>query len=337
MVIDSKIGGMGDVWMRLLALYTLSEMVHERHTLIVTPAIAPLAQAVFGDRITVETAGKADVVYTHYGLRHLLPGMFRGTKYVHPFHWILRETSKQTNLKEWTNGIAINLAAQTGRLLLPARRDVWEYQGFMELTALDPFAHVKIVNFKAQSSAELGILSAKLQALFPHPEVHRGEIVVFPSGTAHQIMPSSFAKKYLPSAIFAFHSRDLYASEYAAEGLQIVTFSSPEEMLKLGSNAQIVVCTDSFPSHLWQTWGTRILIVLSQQSATQVVHPGFSLSQVIQSEAVCVRCRSRVRLHPQDTCDAGRVFCETWTNPRYIQSFCEAVQSALSGNMASPH
>jgi hypothetical protein len=82
MVIDSKVGGMGDVWMRLLTVYTLSDLVREKHTLIVNAALAPISDALFGDRITIRTEGKPDAVYTHYGLRHLIFGMVQGTKYL---------------------------------------------------------------------------------------------------------------------------------------------------------------------------------------------------------------------------------------------------------------
>jgi hypothetical protein len=328
MVIDSKIGGMGDVWMRLLALYTLAGTVSERYTIIVKPPLAAMATAVFGDRITISTDGPADVVYTHYGLRHLLRGIAGGTRYVHPFHWVLRETRTRNGLKDAINDAAINLAAYSGRLLLPARKDVWNYQGFMELSALGTFTHVVFEEFESLSKNDFGSLSGKLHSLIPHTERPGDEIVVFPSGTAHQIMPVSFAQAHLLNASFAFHTHDLYANEYASAGLKIKTFSSAEEMLSLGSSARLVVCTDSFPSHVWQTWGARVLLVLSQQSAKQVVHPAFPKSQVVESQAPCVRCRSRVRLQPDDTCDAGRVFCETWTNPGYIRTFCEAARGS---------
>ena len=327
MVIDSRIGGMGDVWMRLFALYTLSGIKKQQHTLIVKAPLLSLSQALFGDRITITAEGEADVVYTHYGLRHLLPGMTRGVKYVHPFHWVLKETRKHKNIKDSMNDFAIGMAAQLGRILLPVRKYVWEYQGFMELSALDVFSHVQVNDFEIASKEDWKVLSKRLHDLIPHKDVHGVETIVFPSGTAHQIMPPSFAKSYLPSASFAFHINDAYAQEYAEAGLKVKYFSSLEEMLALGCDARFVICTDSFPSHLWQTWGRRVVIVLSQQTAKQVVHPGFPKAQVVNSMAPCVRCRSRGRTHPKDICDTGKIFCETWSNLQYITSLREAISS----------
>jgi hypothetical protein len=328
MVIDSRIGGLGDVWMRLLALYTVSGLVPDRHTLIVPASLFPIAGKLFSDRIEIVREGEADVAYTHYGLRHLLGGMMHGVKYVHPFHWILHETKAARTLKTTINEIAIGIAARSGHLLLPSRNLVWEYQGFMELSALKPFADITVKQFEAASEPDLLSLSNNLQKFIPSGGIHSGEVVVFPSGTAHQIMPPHFARSYLPSAVFAFHARDNFARDYEAMGLRVVNFTSPEEMLALGRNADSVVCTDSFPSHLWQTWRTRVVVVLSQQTAKQVVHPGFARSQVVDSTAPCVKCRSRVRLHPKDTCDAGKVFCKTWTDLNFSRSLYTAMDKA---------
>lgn len=212
--------------------------------------------------------------------------------------------------------------------MLPHRNLVWEYQGFMELSALKPFAGITVKQFETASEPDLLSLGNVLQKITPSSGIYSDDVVVFPSGTAHQIMPPHFARRYLPSAVFAFHTRDGFASEYEAMGLRIANFTSPEEMLALGCSARSVICTDSFPSHLWQTWRTNAIIVLSQQTAKQVVHPGFVRSQIIDSTAPCVKYRSRVRLHPTDTCDAGQVFCKTWTDPNFIDSLHIAIDEA---------
>lgn len=310
---------MGDVWMRLMALHTLSGITGERHTVIIKPSLAPLAKAIFGQRINIQVDAKPDVVYTHYGLRHLLSGISKGTRYVHPFHWVLRETRKNTNTKDRINDLAVGVAAASGRLLIPVKRYVWEYQGFMELSALQPFSGVDVELFESVGSRDWASLGENLRSLFPRNVKTGTEIVVFPSGTAHQIMPVSFARDHLGSASFAFHAADTYRAQYEREGLKVMTFSTPEEMLQLGGDSRFVLCTDSFPSHLWQTWGTKVLLLLSQQTAKQVVHPGFPKAQIIDSQAPCVRCRSRVRTHAEHTCDAGKIFCDTWSHPLYVQ------------------
>jgi hypothetical protein len=330
MVIDSRIGGMGDIWMRLVALYTLSGMEKQKYGIIIKPSMAPIASSLFQDRFSVMVEGEADVVYTHYGLRHIAQEMIKGKQYVHPFHWILQGTSKRGSFKDVVNDMAVRLIARTDRLLLPRKDYSWEYQGFMELTALRPFANLSIDDFEAAAKLDWTIISQRLRASYPSNKTSDKNIVVFPSGTAHQIMPATFARQYLPKAIFAFHEKDSYARDFRNANLEVVTFASPENMLQLGASAKAVICTDSFPSHLWQTWGRRVLLVLSQQTAKQIVHPGFPREQIIDSMAPCVRCRSRVRTDAEHRCDAEQVFCLTWKDPRYVQHFTRALERELS-------
>jgi hypothetical protein len=330
MVIDSRIGGMGDIWMRLLALYTLAGLKKQEYAIIVKPSLVHIACLLFKDRMSIVSEGEPDVIYTHYGLRDIALDMMKGRRYVHPFHWILKETRKEDSAKDVVNDLAVRLASGIGGLLLPRKDYLWEYQGFMEMTALEPFFDLSVEEFEAAANQDWLIISQRLRDAYLFKGSPSGKILVFPSGTAHQIMPSTFARIYLPNAVFAFHEKDNYAKDFKSANLQVVTFASPEDMLQLGANASAVICTDSFPSHLWQTWGSRVLLVLSQQTAKQIVHPGFPKEQVIDSVAPCVRCRSRVRTDADHRCDAGNFFCITWEDRRYIQSFQSALARELS-------
>jgi hypothetical protein len=330
MVIDSRVGGMGDIWMRLLALYTLAGIKKQEYAIIVKPSLVHVARSLFKDRMSIIVEGEADVIYTHYGLRDIALEMMKGKQYVHPFHWILKETRRQDSTKDVLNDLAIRLASHIGGLLVPRKDYLWEYQGFMELTALEPFSDLSADEFETAASQDWLVISRRLRDAYLSNGIPSDKVLVFPSGTAHQIMPSTFARSYLPNAVFAFHEKDNYAKEFMSANLQVVTFASPESMLQLGINARAVICTDSFPSHLWQTWGSRVLLVLSQQTAKQIVHPGFPKEQVIDSVAPCVRCRSRVRTDTEHRCDAGNIYCLTWGDSRYIQRFERALARELS-------
>lgn len=141
----------------------------------------------------------------------------------------------------------------------------------------------------------------------------------FPSGTAHQVMPAAWARQHLPGATFAFHASDGYAGEFAAAGLRLRHYRSPEEMIALGAGAGRVLATDSFPSHLWQVFGDRVVLLMSQQIRARIVHPGFPDRQVVASRAPCCPCSNLDRgNHP--LCAAGRVHCATWADPAYVAS-----------------
>src|ERR1700685_3978321 len=119
MIIDSRIGGFGDIWMRLLALYSLSHLRNtERHTILVKRDLVPMAKSLFGERMEIAHEGEGDVIYTHLGLRHLIGGILKGKRYVLPFYWIMRTTDNRMTLKRHLNHALILGAAKMGLIQL---------------------------------------------------------------------------------------------------------------------------------------------------------------------------------------------------------------------------
>jgi hypothetical protein len=311
--------GLGDAWMRMMALMTLARLSpRERHVVYPPKVLVPLARRVFEGSFDVEYDGRADIEMRHHGLRHLLPGMLAGKKYYSPFYWILRETRTQNTVKDKINDFAFQLAVMTTRLSRPSRRYVFEYQGFMEMQGLRPFRDVGLEEYSREAQKDLDALNARVSAMFPMGSPNR-RIVVFPSGSSHQIMPPTVAARLLPSADYAFHEKDEYSQEFIAAGLSVVRFSTPpEEICELIAPASAVVCTDSFPSHLAQMWKNKTTVALTHMKTGTTIHPGFPSLQVLHSRAECNPCRNNARTGPDHRCQAGRMFCATWENLEYL-------------------
>ena len=322
MIIDSRIGGFGDVWMRLLALYTLTGPENgKKHTMLIRPELTPLARRLFGERIDVADEGEGDVIYTHLGLRHLIDGIARGNHYVLPFYWVMRTNRKTTTLKHRLNDALIPATARAGLVRLTDPAKVTDYQGYTELSALDPFRDVSFGEFRLHAAGDLRELQLRLHQLHAGVVPGNHHTVVFPSGTSHQVMPPEWAEKNLRDAVFAFHQRDPYAREFESRGLKVERFGSPEEMLALGLGARRIICTDSFPSHFWQVHTTNVLLLLAQQTRSFIVHPGFPESQILASRAPCCPCLHRERNLGLAPCDMGHLSCLTWQDPSYQTAF----------------
>lgn len=316
MVIDSRVAGLGDAWMRLAALYTLTGMGEgRRHAILVAPPLVPLARFLFSDRLDVDSAGHGDVVYTHLGIRHSLGKILRGRRYVFPFFWLLRELRPRSTIKDRLNDMAVRVLSRSGRILLPRERETDFYQGFMELRALVPFKDFEPKDLARQASRDLSVLTERMDRRFG-AESSASETLVFPGGSAHQTMPLDWAAENMPKCTFAFHEKDASAEGFLARKLKVVRFGSPESMLECGKRAERVFVTDSFPSHVWQFMGGRTTVLLSQQPRSRVVHPGFPERQVLASRAPCCPCRSLDRAN-HVLCDAGRLFCLTWASAEY--------------------
>jgi hypothetical protein len=332
--IDFRIAGLGDAWMRLMALSTLSRIrPRDRHVVYPPAALVPLARMLFDGYFGVENTGPADIEIRHHGLRELLPGLLAGKRYYSPFYWSLRATRAKPRIKDTLNDIGYFLATKTTRLSRPDRRLAFEYQGFVEMQGLQPFRNVSLAEYLGEAGIDFEAIGARAASAFPSGEPSY-RTVVFPSGTAHQIMSPDTAARLFPSADFAFFERDDFAKEYAAAGLSVVKFGGPpEEVCRLIASASTVYCTDSFPFHLAQMWKDSAILMLTEMKIGTTVHPSFPMSHVIESRAECHPCRHLVRTGPDHRCEAGRMFCITWENPAYLTQIRDTVLSQMPQDM----
>ena len=173
MRIDFRVTGLGDAWMRFLALATLSRIrPSERHVVYPPRVLVPLASALFEGYFEVAYDGPSDIEISHLGIRHLLPGLLAGKRYYSPFYWILRATRTRITVKDKINDLGFVLAGATMRLTRPSRHLVHEYQGFMELQGLRPFRSVSLEEYLAAAPCDLDRISNRASAMFP-PEAGR--------------------------------------------------------------------------------------------------------------------------------------------------------------------
>jgi len=317
--IDFRVAGLGDAWMRFMALSTLSRIrPKERHVVYPPGALVPLSRRLFEGFFDVAESGPADIVISHLGLRHLLPGMLRGKRYYSPFYWILRETRNKLSIKDKINDLGFLIATATTLLSRPRRQYAHEYQGFMEMQGLRPFRDVTLEEYLGEAQIDFDVIRARVLEAFGKQN-SQSRIMIFPSGSSHQIMPPAVAAKVFPYADFAFYENDDLSKEYEQAGLKVIKYGSPPERIcELIASASAVFCTDSFPSHLAQMWKDKAVVMLTEMKARITFHPCFPASRVVESRAECNPCRKLVRIGPDHRCQAGRIHCATWESPEYL-------------------
>ena len=314
--VDTRTGGFGDVWMRLHALYALMSLVPGlRIKVAVSGALLEIAQAVFADRLSITREPAAGAfTFTHLGIRDIATGLLRGTRFVNPFQATIAHDRHARDFKNGLNEALFRLLAATGRLVLSDIGAIESYHGWLQISRLPPARPCTVVSAMEQMARDLPEVRARLHAILS--EKPGSELVIFPSGTSFQVMPPAVAREHFPAAAFAFHVSDGYQAQYRSAGLKVIHFETPLTMLALASAARRVICTDSFPSHLLQTYTRRTVLALSHYPRRRIVHPGFD-GVVIDSTATCCPCVTRARTEGAK-CPAGYAFCSTWNDPQYL-------------------
>ena len=311
LALDSMVGGLGDIWMRLSALYSLTALRPGISVSLRIPEhLLATARTAFPDRFQVGTNSVERAHrFSHLGLRHLIPNVLRGERYICPFTRILQTERKRTKLKDLINDALFSIASVTARIKQPPVSTVQTYQGFHELSALMQL-RVSYADFIAQAKKDLPEIRKRLHLRWPARGEPGFDVLAFPGGSAHQIMPPTWAHSHIPKVMFAFYSNDPFRLAYEALGLKTQSFISVEELIVLAASARRILMTDSFPSHIVQSYTNSATLMLTEQVPPRTIHPGFE-GQVIQSAAPCAPCRHIVR--GLSRCQAGHEYCITWS------------------------
>lgn len=324
--IEMSVGGLGDNWMRLTALYSMAALRSDVVLTCVVPStIRNLAENVFADRLNfTDRVSPNGYFFTNRGIRHLLSGLVGGKRYLAPYHRLTVRDWGRTGAKVTANCAAFNLLDRLDLVGLPPRETLEFYQGYVELMCLRIFRNVLYSRFVAQSGEDFSLIRERLRSVASRTvsnefESAKGKLVVFPSGSGHQIMPVDFARTNMPDAFYCLHERDEYAGQF--QGMSLLRFSSAEDILNLAFNASVSVTTDSFPSHLIQYLTERSIVLLAEQPASRIVSPHFD-GIVIYSQAPCSPCP---HLDRSQLCKAGLEICLTWQAP----AKAELLQSKL--------
>lgn len=322
--LDSTVGGLGDIWMRLVALYSLAALNPNVGVRFRLPQpLLTAARAAFPDRFELTSSPLPGAYqFTHLGLRHLFFKVLQGERFASPFIRILQSERKQTRFKDSLNDRAFALLETTRRIKQPPLATVAAYQGFHELSMFGELS-AAYPEFVGQAKRDLPGIRSRLQRQWPGTHHPAFATLVFPGGSAHQIMPPLWAKANLPAATFAFFASDPSRSEFEALGLASRTFKSTEDLLQLLAAAKRTLVTDSFPSHVAQTYTSAATVMLTEQVTARTVHPAFEGS-VVPTTAPCAPCKHIAQSFGR--CEAGHEYCVTWLKPEYTNALLAAAQ-----------
>jgi ADP-heptose:LPS heptosyltransferase len=126
----------------------------------------------------------------------------------------------------------------------------------------------------------------------------------------------------LPGATFAFFDGDPFQLEFQSLGLQTQSFKSVEDILRLISGARRTLATDSFPSHVAQSYTASATVMLTEQLPPRTIYPAFAGS-VVRTTAPCAPCKHVAR--GLSHCEAGHAFCVTWSDRAYTETLLATV------------
>lgn len=331
--IDSTVGGNGDIWMRLVSLYAISELKPEIQFHIKIPGfISKLAEFTFGDRLIIITnsAFVCDYSFTGLGIKDLIREIIKGKKFISPYARSVIHDKKKKEFKDSINRILYHFMDKFGYIQVPDEKWIEVYQGYLDVIGLKKIRSVSYESYLKQLISDYSILLAKLEsdAVPTSPELKlpadiKENIVVFPTGTSRQFIPVWWAKNHLPNAYYAFFHKDADADAFIENGLKTVYFyKEPGDIIALSKAAKKTLTTDSFPSHLLQYATHNCIVTITEVLKSRIISPVFK-GQVVDSQVECHPCLHIIR---SQKCAAGFTECLNWTNSIYSQNIINKLQ-----------
>jgi hypothetical protein len=323
--LDLRVGGHGDNWMRLVSLYSIAKYFPEIEVYcLVPPIFKNLVAHVLGDRIqTFDFPDQDTITFTNRGLKHLLPEILKGKKFVVPYHRVNVKDWKKDSIKDKFN----NFLFDTANLLNITQLPPWEalelYQGYLEVIAIKDFRSVNYTDFCTQAEIDFSEIFSRMNKDIPVsedfilPDLDPDQaITVFPTGTAHQFMPLEWAVKNLPQAYYCFFKNDPERLNFEKAGLKIITFGKePGDMVMIAQKSKRTISTDSFPSHILQFSIEHLTLALAEFPRRRIVSPFFR-GRIVDSTAECSPC-SHLERSAFPMCAKGHPFCISWNDKKY--------------------
>lgn len=338
LTIDSLKGGNGDIWMRLVSLYSIAGLItHLEIRILIPEFLRSLARHSFGDRLTILENSNEEIrlQYSSAGMRHLIKGFVEGYRYILPYQRAVIKDKKKQQVKDNINILLFNIAQRLGLVQIPDWKWINSYQGYLDIIGLNVLKQVSYDVFLRQLFADFHLLYTKLNGNIPRsaelviPGDLNQNILVFPTGTARQFIPVWWAEKNLPDAYFAFFYKDKGAAAFEKAGLKTIKFyHEPGDIIVLANNASWTISTDSFPSHLLQSATKNCTITITEVLKSRIVSPAFK-GKVADSVAACHPCLHLDRKnHP--LCAAGHSECINWKSKLYTENILHSVSSDMS-------
>lgn len=332
LAVDLRVGGLGDVWMRLVGFYAMAALRKNlAFSLSIPRPLESIAVHAFGDRLEIKTdPDPACITYSVRGLRDLLPKALGGQKFAAPYGRAVIKTWDRWTPRDRLNSFLYALADSGGLVFSPPWNSLSDYQGFSETILLPHLRNVSSDGFRAQVIADHDFISRRVDEFsgqFSEKLSRRTtqKVLVFPTGTGRQFIPVAWAKRNLHHAVFAIYDRDPELGEWQSSGLQTILYSSPGEIAAIGLAARVAVTTDSFPSHILQHSGTRLVILITGTERSRVVTPGFK-GHVVDAVAPCHPCPHLER-RGFPICKAGYQVCLNWDSAEYTRKILQLIGS----------
>lgn len=325
---DLRIGGLGDVWMRLVGFYAMAAL----HTdvifrLTVPRSIESIAFHVFGDRLNISVEANPEaIVYSVRGVRELLPQALGRCRFAAPYGRAVIKTWNRWTLRDRLNSFLYTVADWSGLVYSPPWDSLSAYQGYSETILFPLLRNVSYFDFHTQAILDRDSITQRVKAFACKSACKvssqvAGAVLVFPTGTGRQFIPLEWAQTHLPNALFALHDKDAELKKWQASGLHIVIYSKPGDIAAMGAKAAVTITTDSFPSHILQYSGGRIIILITGTERPRVVSPGFP-GHVVDAVAPCHPCPHLER-RGFPRCKAGLKVCRNWDSLEYTGKILE--------------
>ena len=332
--IDSSKGGNGDIWMRLVSLYSVAALLPEIKISIKVPIIFnSIANYTFGDRLIIRVDNfekKIFLSYSNLGIKDLIIPLIKGKRFISPYQKSVIYDKKKVELKDYVNLIIFDVLNKFELVYVPHRKFIKFYQGYLDIISIKQFDKIPYNEFLVQMEIDYEIIKNKLNGQIPittsiiTPINFSESIIVFPSGTSRQFIPSWWAIQNLPDAFYAFYYKDQDAKEFEKLGLRVIHFyEEPGDIIFLSKKAKWTITTDSFSSHLLQSSSIRTTILLTEVLKSRIISPIFK-GEVVDSIAKCHPCLHKAR-KVQPLCDAGYEECLNWKDSNYTNNILKTI------------
>ena len=326
--IDTNKGGNGDIWMRLISLYTISALVPEYKLIIRIPKVFEnIANSIFSDRLQISTTEFSEsnvLYYTSLGIKDLIKPLFLGKRFISPYQRSIINDKKKKEFKDQINLIIFSFTDLLGLVVVPDKKWITAYQGYLDIIAIKNFKSVKYEDFISQLKLDSNSINNKLLQNTPIskglsvPKDLNQSLLIFPTGTSRQFVPVWWAVKFFPNAYYAFFYKDKETESFINRGLKVIYFyEEPGDIIYLSKLSKWTISTDSFPSHLLQYSNAKTTIVLTEVLKSRIISPSFK-GIVVDSVASCHPCLHMARgIHK--LCAAGFEECINWKNQLYTE------------------
>lgn len=336
LIIDSTTGGNGDIWMRLVAFYTVAGLRPDLEVKILIPTfLRRLAILTFGERLVIlnDSKNSIDLHFTCLGFKDLISGIIKGRKYIAPYHRAVIHDKRKRHLKDFINLIIFTVTDFLGIIQVPEWKWIESYMGYMDIIGIKVLRRISYQQFVQQLCDDYNKIYSRLNGDIPlSPELFipndlKDHTLVFANGTSRQFVPVWWAKTYLPNAYFAFFYKDEEALLFKGQGLKTILFyHEPGDIISLARKAKWIISTDSFPSHLLQYSTQNCSILITEVLKSKVISPAFR-GKVIDAEVKCHPCLHMER-KSRPTCAEGYADCLNWVNDRYISNVLKSIPNS---------